>query len=220
MFWAATVAKSLGHLLKVSVTGKQTQAFLFSLSLICKWVAQCLWLALQQIFWAFSLCVSLSLWSVFFCESSVFLSWNLVLFRNNRVATVVTTGHKKCQTWNIMLLKFTIWYNCSPSSFAFKMVSEGGRGSLLDAFYWSKEIPYYPALLICGQTHWLFCVCVSSTLGQITFAHNFPLRTDFPTAASVLLCNVSFTWISWMIWLKMTQLNAWLCLTFFVKWIA
>ena len=52
-----------------------------------------------------------------------------------------------------MLLKFTILYNCSASSFAFKMVSEGGRGSLLDACYQSKEIPYYPALLICGQTH-------------------------------------------------------------------
>jgi len=29
-----------------------------------------------------------------------------------------------------------------------------------------------------------FCVC-RQTLGQITFAHNFPLRTDFPTAASL-----------------------------------
>jgi len=35
----------------------------------------------------------------------------------------VTTGHKKCQARNIMLLKFTIWYNCSASSFVFKMVS-------------------------------------------------------------------------------------------------
>ena len=52
-----------------------------------------------------------------------------------------------------MLLKLTMGYNCSASSFAFKMVSEGGRGSLLDACYQSKEIPYYPALLICGQTH-------------------------------------------------------------------
>jgi len=55
-----------------------------------------------------------------------------------------------------MLLKFTIRYNYSTSSFAFKMVSEDGRGSLLDACYQSKEIPYYPALLICGQTHF-FC---------------------------------------------------------------
>jgi len=30
----------------------------------------------------------------------------------------------------------------------------------------------------------LLCVCLQ-TLGQITFAHNFPLRTDFPTAASL-----------------------------------
>jgi len=52
-----------------------------------------------------------------------------------------------------MWLMFTIWYNCSVSSFAFKMVSEGGRGSLLDACCQSKEIPYYPALLIGGQTH-------------------------------------------------------------------
>ena len=32
------------------------------------------------------------------------------------------------------------------------------------------------------------------TLGQITFAHNFPLRTDFPTAASlhtVMRCFVN-----------------------------
>jgi len=33
------------------------------------------------------------------------------------------------------------------------MVIEGERGSLLDACYQSKEMPYYPALLICGQTH-------------------------------------------------------------------
>jgi len=33
------------------------------------------------------------------------------------------------------------------------MVSEDGRGSLLDACYQPNEIPYYPALLICGQTH-------------------------------------------------------------------
>ena len=39
----------------------------------------------------------------------------------------VTTGHKKCEIWNIILLKFT------TSSFAFKMISAGGRGSLLDA---------------------------------------------------------------------------------------
>jgi len=32
-----------------------------------------------------------------------------------------------------MLLKFTISYNCSAIWFAFKMVSDGGRGSLLDA---------------------------------------------------------------------------------------
>jgi len=66
------------------------------------------------------------------------------------------------QTWQLvikmlntkhLLPKFTIWYNCSACSFAFKMVSEGGRGSLLDAYYQFKEIPYYPALLICGQTH-------------------------------------------------------------------
>jgi len=52
-----------------------------------------------------------------------------------------------------MLLKLIIWYNYSASSFAFKMVNEGGRSSLLDACYQSKEIPYYPGLLICGQTH-------------------------------------------------------------------
>jgi len=34
------------------------------------------------------------------------------------------------------------------------MVSEDGKGSWLDAYYYqSKEIPYYLALLICGQTH-------------------------------------------------------------------
>jgi len=33
------------------------------------------------------------------------------------------------------------------------MVSEGGRGSLLDVCYQYKEVTYYPALLICGQTH-------------------------------------------------------------------
>jgi len=33
------------------------------------------------------------------------------------------------------------------------MVSEGGRGSFLDACHQSKDIPHYPALLICGQTH-------------------------------------------------------------------
>jgi len=51
----------------------------------------------------------------------------------------VTTSHKKCQARNIMLPKFTIWYNCSASSFAFKMVSEGGRGSFLNACYQSKR---------------------------------------------------------------------------------
>ena len=38
-----------------------------------------------------------------------------------------------------------------------------------------------------------FCVCLQ-TLGQIKFAHNFPLRTDFPTAASlrtVMRCFVN-----------------------------
>jgi len=63
----------------------------------------------------------------------------------------VTTGHKNVK--HEVFLKFTIWYNCSASSFAFKMVSEDGRGSLLDACYQPNEIPYYPALLICGQTH-------------------------------------------------------------------
>jgi len=58
------------------------------------------------------------------------------------------------------------------------MVSEGGTGSFLDACYQSKEI---------ADTHQLLCVCLQ-TLGQITFAHNFPLCTDFPTAAS--LCTV------------------------------
>jgi len=33
------------------------------------------------------------------------------------------------------------------------MVSKGGKGSLLDACYQSEAIPYYPALLICGQTY-------------------------------------------------------------------
>jgi len=36
-----------------------------------------------------------------------------------------------------------------------------------------------------------FCVCLP-TLGQITFAHNFPLRTDFPTAASLLTVRGCF----------------------------
>ena len=38
-----------------------------------------------------------------------------------------------------------------------------------------------------------FCVCLQ-TLGQTTFAHNFPLRTDFPTTASlrtVMQCFVN-----------------------------
>jgi len=30
-----------------------------------------------------------------------------------------------------------------------------------------------------------FFVCVSSDIRQITFAHNFLLHTDFPTAASI-----------------------------------
>jgi len=48
-----------------------------------------------------------------------------------------------------MLLKLMICFNCSAISFAFKMVSEDGRGSLLDAYrpiYQSEEIPYHPAL--------------------------------------------------------------------------
>ena len=38
-----------------------------------------------------------------------------------------------------------------------------------------------------------FCACLQ-TLAQITFAHNFPLRTDFPTATSlrtVMRCFVN-----------------------------
>jgi len=81
------------------------------------------------------------------------------------------------------------------------MVSEGGRGSLLDACYQSKEIPYYPALLIRGQ---IFLLCLQ-TLGQITFAHDFPVRTDFPTAASLRTVVLYFV--------NLAQLNAWLCLT-------
>jgi len=37
------------------------------------------------------------------------------------------------------------------------------------------------------------CVCLQ-TLGQITFAHNFPLHTDFPTAAplrTVVRCFIN-----------------------------
>ena len=37
-------------------------------------------------------------------------------------------------------------------------------------------------------------MCVSSDIGKITFAHNFPFRTDFPTAASlrtVMQCFVN-----------------------------
>jgi len=44
------------------------------------------------------------------------------------------------------------------------MVNEGGRGSLLNACYQYKEITYYPALLICAQTHYILCVCVSSDI--------------------------------------------------------
>ena len=66
------------------------------------------------------------------------------------------------------------------------MVSEGGRGSFLDACYQSKEIPFEPALLINLQTRPTnFFLCVFRHLGQITFAQNFPLRTDVPTAASL-----------------------------------
>jgi len=65
------------------------------------------------------------------------------------------TGHKNVNTKHYVgeVLKFMIWYNYSASSFAFKMVSKGGKGSLLDACYQSEAIPYYPALLICGQTY-------------------------------------------------------------------
>jgi len=52
-----------------------------------------------------------------------------------------------------MLLEFTIWYNFSAISFAFKMVSEGRRGYLLDADYQSKKTPSHTALQICWQTH-------------------------------------------------------------------
>jgi len=45
----------------------------------------------------------------------------------------------------------------------FKMVSEGGRGSFLDACYQSKEIPFEPALLICRPDPLTF-FCVSSDI--------------------------------------------------------
>jgi len=64
------------------------------------------------------------------------------------------------------------------------MVSEGGRGSFLDACYQSKEIPYSSSVNLPTDTLTFLCVCLQ-TLGQITFAHNFPFRTDFPTAASL-----------------------------------
>jgi len=56
---------SLGHLLSFSDLYKQTQALLLS-RFLCLWFAH-VWLALQRIFWAFSLCVG------FLFESSVFL---------------------------------------------------------------------------------------------------------------------------------------------------
>jgi len=56
---------SLGHLLSFSDLYKQTQALLLS-RFLCLWFAH-VWLALQRIFWAFSLCVG------FLFESSIFL---------------------------------------------------------------------------------------------------------------------------------------------------
>ena len=55
---------------------KQTQALLLSPVFFVsglQWVAQCLWLALQRIFWPFSLCV------ILFLQTSVFFV-NLVFF--------------------------------------------------------------------------------------------------------------------------------------------
>jgi len=82
-----------------------------------------------------------------------------------------------------MLLKFTIWCICSESSFAFKIISEGRRGRLLDCML-SIQRNTLLSSSVNLQTEALtfLCLCLQ-TLGQITFAHNFPLHTDFATAA-------------------------------------
>ena len=100
MFWVKTAANSLGHLLKVSVTcinnHKRCCYPPFSLSLVYNDLHNVYWLALKHIFWAYSIhCVKVCFCDlVFFCESSIFLSWNLVLYRNNRMARLTATDSR------------------------------------------------------------------------------------------------------------------------------
>ena len=108
-----------------------------------------------------------------------------------------------------MLLKLTICYNCSAISFAFKMVSEGGRGSLLDAYAYlsirKNTLPSSSANLRTDTITFL-CVCLQTLEQnvhvQLPASHRFFSQPPH----SVLSWDVSFTWISWMIWLS--QLNA------------
>ena len=99
------------------------------------------------------------------------------------------------QTWQLVIenVKYETLYCWSSlfdrivqqCLFAFNMVSEGGRGSFArcmlsiqrNTFLTSSVNPRTDALIF-------LCVCLQ-TLGQITFAHNFLLRTDFSTSASL-----------------------------------
>ena len=83
-----------------------------------------------------------------------------------------------------MLLKFTIWHNCSASSFAFKMVSEDGRGSLLAE--WDSSSPPFQ--------RWTFrrwnVQCVF--LWNVTKVQKFALPSSVKRKSQSSTCSRSF----------------------------
>jgi len=128
-----------------------------------------------------------------------------------------------------MLLKFTIWYNCSAIFICF----QNGEWRWKGQFAWcilSIQRNILPTSYVNLRTDALTFLCLSSDIRVESLRITSRFAQPFLTAASirtVVRCFVNLDQLDdlavspqCLIPISVTELNAWLCLTLFMKWIA